>query len=200
VPGALDDGDVLIEPYELDHRTTILVFTARERLERAQRSHAGAIELPGRALLASLPPFDALVIDYATRLQKEMTPSEVAALLDGSLFALLRDDARVDRIMLGRPKYYPMAMLDALRPVLAATAGIRGAYLCQAQSEQSGAPFVIIGIDCDAGVDLAELDAIVRRHDPHARLQALADDPASEYMRRETSPWTGDSRDAAARE
>ncbi|MBC8146247.1 MAG: SseB family protein, partial [bacterium] len=71
VPGRIDAGEVFIQPFDLDGRQTILVFTSERVLDEALRDHAGALHLPGRALLETLPQFDGLVLDYRTRLQKE---------------------------------------------------------------------------------------------------------------------------------
>jgi hypothetical protein len=188
VPGRIADGEVFIEPYELNGRTTILLFTSERHLTEALRSAVGAIALPGRALLEALPPFDALLLEFATRLQKEMTPSEVAALLDGSIFGLLRDDDDVERTMLGRPKHYPVALMDELRPLLASLRDVRAAYLCQAQHEGDATPQIIIGID-GSMESLATIATFTGARDPSVRVVAMADDAVSEYMRRETEAW-----------
>lgn len=199
MPGRVEDGDVFIQPFDLDGRGTIFAFTSERVLNQALRHNAGAIELPGRALLESLPAFDSLILDYRTRLQKEMTRTEVAALLDGSIFKLMRSGS-LESLMLGRPRHYPVQLLDSLRPMLSNSTAFAAAYLCQSQRERDGATRIIIAIESvqensdevDVESARAAFDSIaqhVQNFDATISVILLGDDAASEFMRRETEPW-----------
>ena len=188
VPGTVSAGEVFIQPFDLDGRRTILAFTSERKLNEALRHNAGALELPGRALLSTLPEYDSLIIDYRTRLQKEMTPSEVAAVLDGSIFTIVRNGAASDRVLLGRPRHYPVPLLDALRPLLADQSDVRAAYMCQVQRERESDANLIIGIDGPSAA-IGVVSEFVARVDPSIAVVGLKNDATSEYMRRETEPW-----------
>jgi hypothetical protein len=187
VPGALDEEGMLVQPFELDGRRVILLFTSERRLREALRTVPGALHVEGRRLLEALPPFDAIVLDHATRLQKELTPSEVRAILDGSIVELLARGATP--IMLGRPKHYPVPLMDELRPILEADPGVRAAYLCQEQPE-GGEPRIVIALDGDHVDDaLREVEARMSAHGITGRAMRLGSDATSEYMRKETGAF-----------
>lgn len=203
VPGTRDGGAVYVQPFDLDGRRTILIFSSRQKLDDALRRHSGALSVPGQQLLEALPHYDAVVLDYATRLQKELTPSEVAAVLDGSIFGLMSDDERVRRTMLGRPKHYPVQLMNALRPVLQRYDAIGAAYLCQSQDEGATEATIIIGLERNGtsadealAAGVAEVARCVATVDSSMRVIALDDSATSEFMRRETEAWW--TRDASA--
>jgi hypothetical protein len=196
VPGELHDGEALIRPYELEDRKTILIFSSPERMVEGLRDRPEFFGANGRALLESLPPFDSLLLNYRTRTQKEFTPSEVAAILDGSIFAPEEGGHCASRSMIvGQPKEYPVRLMEELKRRLPARAEVQAAYLAQITGEGSDAPHIIIAFE--TGMGGPEFELLRSRATELAaacgaegvEFTRLANDALGEYMRKESEPF-----------
>jgi hypothetical protein len=193
VPGTLSDGELLIQPYDLGGRKTFLLFTSPERMVEGLLDRPEHFAIEGATLFAALPAFDVVVLNYRTRMQKEFTPSEVQALLDGTIFHAGGSD---DAIILGKPKSYPVQLMETLKAKLPARPEVRAAYLAQLFDPATmDAPRIVIAFETDmdeGGFDMlcgnaariAEAcgaeDIIFRR---------LENDAVGEYMRREAGAF-----------
>jgi hypothetical protein len=197
VPGEARDGELFIRPYTIDGRKALLLFSSPERMAEGLRERPEFFGVTGRALLEAIPGFDSLILNYRTRTQKEFTSSEVAALLDGSIFEESNESCGVPRqIVLGQPKEYPVRLMEELKAKLPARSDVRAAYIAQLYEEGTmDAPRIVIAFEtemeeesfevfrgramqlaeaCDAG------DPIFTR---------LEDDGLGEYLRKETEPF-----------
>jgi hypothetical protein len=193
VPGTLSDGELLIQPYDLGGHKTFMVFTSPERMAEGLLDRPPHFAIEAATLFAALPAFDVLVLNYRTRMQKEFTPSEVRALLDGAIFHAGGTD---DSIILGKPKSYPVQLMEALKAKLPVRPEVRAAYVAQLFDPATmDAPRIVIAFETDmddAGFEMlcgnaariAEAcgaeDVIFRR---------LENDAVGEYMRREAGAF-----------
>jgi hypothetical protein len=193
VPGSMDDGELLIQPYDLGGRKSFLVFSSPERMAEGLLDRPEHFTINAEMLLAALPVFDVLVLNYRTRMQKEFTPSEVQALLDGTIF---HPEGTDESIILGKPKSYPVQLMEALKAKLPARPEVRAAYLAQLYDPAAmDAPRIVIAFEtamdadgfemlCGNAARIAEAcgaeDVIFRR---------LEEDAVGEYMRREAGAF-----------
>jgi hypothetical protein len=197
VPGELHDGEILIRPYELEERKTILIFSSPDRMAEGLRDRPEFFGANGRALLESLPPFDSLLLNYRTRTQKEFTPSEVAAILDGSIFNQEEEGSHCASrpMIVGQPKEYPVRLMEELKRRLPARDEVRAAYLAQIMEEGIDEPRIIIAFETGMGEQEFELfrsramELASACQAEGVEFRRLASDALGEYMRKESEPF-----------
>jgi hypothetical protein len=197
VPGELHDGEVLIRPYELDERKTILIFSSPDRMAEGLRERPEFFGANGHVLLESLPPFDSLLLNYRTRTQKEFTPSEVAAILDGSIFVQGQEGSHCASrgMIVGQPKEYPVRLMEELKRRLPARDEVHAAYLAQTVEEGSEEPHIIIAFETELNDEEFELlrsratELAVACQAEGVQFARLANDALGEYMRKESEPF-----------
>lgn len=194
VPGEVQDGELFIRPYTLDGRKTLLFFSS-PRLASALRDRPALVELPGRMLLQAGAGFESVIMNYASRNQKEFTLSEIAAMLDGSIFSE-GPGCAVSTVVIGRPKEYPVRLMNELSHRFSSTLEIRAAYLAQiSPQETSYAPVVMIVLDADCDDDTFQdirgnIIRLASQFDaPRLDVVRLADDPLGAYVRGEVEAF-----------
>lgn len=195
VPGEIHDGELFIRPYTLSGRKTLLFFTIPS-LASVLRDKPALVELPAETLLRASDAFDAAILNYGSRNQKEFTASEIRALLDGSIFTHHDAELPSPAILIGQPKEYPVRLMNELARALPARPQIAAAYIAQMTYEEAPEkPVMVIALATDvddatfakirenvlrlaAMLDVASLD-----------VQRLTDDALGHYFRTETKPF-----------
>jgi hypothetical protein len=191
VPGKNIDGEMYIQSYDLDGRHVVLVFTSEKRLREGLRELPPSFTMRASELLPALPPYDRLVLNYRTRMQKEFTPSEVQAILDGTIFDETREVSG-DGLVIGQPKVQPVKLMEALKEKLPAREDVRAAYLAQLfDSRTMSEPHPVIAFE----TDMSDEDFETLRSNASRLAEAceagdilfmrLEDDAIGEYMRHE---------------
>ncbi|TAK12297.1 MAG: enhanced serine sensitivity protein SseB [Anaerolineae bacterium] len=124
-------------------------FTSLMRLRQAISAEQSYVELPARAFLEATRG-EALILNPNTERGKEFTPSEVAALLDGTLFQ--QGHTRVieeeRQVLLGQPANYPTALVEALNSLFHTLPEVKTAWLTYMDDPQDGAgPHLVFGLE-----------------------------------------------------
>jgi hypothetical protein len=128
------------------------IFSSMGRVEElAQRSGhpEGCLGMEGERLfelLAQSP--EAAVLNPGLAYGKELTPTEIRGLADGSIF---RGEERVlekpTRILLGQPAVFPTRLVDALKRLFEQRDGVEAAYIAQVMFEGSDqGPHPVVGL------------------------------------------------------
>ena len=194
IPGESDAGGLYIRPYELDGRVTIFIFSTQERLAGRLGAQTEAITLAGHILFSHLPPFDRLILDDGSKLSKEFTRSEVAALADRSILATGEWEQSGTSIV-GQPKKYPVALMEELKKSLPLRPEIVAAYIAQIQDTPASEPRIVIALE--TAMDEGEFAALTARAAMLATAVGAADvgfvrlagDAVGEYLRTETEAF-----------
>jgi hypothetical protein len=140
-----------------------------------------------------------LVLNPGSEYGKQLTPEEIASILDGSIFAPRGREALQEprEVMLGQPSEYPRHVTGALAAFFKTRAEVRAAYLAHAFMPATGEPpHTMIGVDVDAGADYDRLmgqaalvlDAVAK---PGELVDFIRIDGqgVSDYMTRQTKPF-----------
>lgn len=197
VPGEVRDGELLLQSYTLDGRITLLLFTSEE-MSRVLRDAPPVVEIPARTLLATGLRFERVVLNYATRNQKELTPSELRGLIEGSSLLMAIDTATTqsDVILLGPPKDHPVRLMHELTRSFPLRKEVVAAWIIQTSREGIvEAPRVMIVIELELDGDARDqFLANVRRmalalDEPRVEIIPLTDGAIEEYLRHEAKPF-----------
>jgi hypothetical protein len=196
IPGESDAGGLYIRPYDLEGKVTIFIFSTRERLEGRLGKKTEAITLPGHVLFSHLPPFDRLILDDGSKLSKEFTRSEAAALADGSIHTMAAGGWEPEGTsIIGVPKKYPVALMDELKKSLPLRPEVTAAYIAQIQETPLSEPRIVIALETAMTDD--DFDALTARAAMLAAAVGAADvgfirlgeDAIGEYLRTESEPF-----------
>jgi hypothetical protein len=199
VPGEIQQGELFIRPYTVHGRKTLLLFTSPAMVS-VLRDHPTLVEVEGRLLLQASAGFETTILNYGSRNEKEFTPPEIRALLDGSIFQPASRNGATDEtsrgMMVGQPKEYPVRLMNELQRALPSRHDIRAAYLAQITYEgDTTGPIIVIAFDTDISDDefgqlCAKVTAFAEGIGTSGiRLTRLANDPLGEYLRTETTPF-----------
>lgn len=192
VPGEIQGDELFIRPYTLDERKTLLFFSSR-KLASVLRDRPGLVKVPGGAILETCTAFESVILNYASRNQKEFTRSEIRALLDGSIFKC--DTAMATAtLIIGQPKDYPVRLMNELSRTFPLQPEILAAYIAQVARDEH-APVAVIALATTGdeetfGAIRENVINLARKLDV-ARLDVvrLADDPLGEYLLAEVKPF-----------
>lgn len=175
------------------------IFSSLERLRKAITQEGNYVQINARSLFEATIGAR-LVLNPNSAPGKEFTPEEIAALLDGSLFArhsqeVVKEDRQV---LLGQPKEYPQALVDGLKSLYATLPGVRAAYLALL-SDPSRTPEQSLLVGVDTGDDenafqeaLGQAGVVVR--DTLPKEQAvdfipIGSDNLSDYLLQQTEAF-----------
>jgi hypothetical protein len=196
VPGQMEQGELLVRPYDVDGRKALLLFSSPAKLQSALRDRPGYVAVPARAMFQAAATFDGVILNYGAPRVKEFTHSEIAALLDGSIFTAPAATDHSNSIVLGQPKEYPVPLMEALRQGLPTRPEIRAAYIAQMYATGSqDEPRIVIAFDAAmSDSDFHEFLERVRSLSGslgHADIlfTRLESDGLGEYLRSETAPF-----------
>ncbi|MBC8131711.1 MAG: enhanced serine sensitivity protein SseB C-terminal domain-containing protein [Deltaproteobacteria bacterium] len=154
---------------------------------------AAGIEIPGQRCEDFLPIINgsAVLLNPASDFGKQFAPAEIAALLDGSIFAphSSRTTTQAEEVFLGQPADYPTHVTDALAKYFRRRSDVRAAYLALFANPATGdPPHTLIGVDTtgpwkevagEAGIVLAG----VCRPDEVVDFIQIDDSGVSDYLR-----------------
>jgi hypothetical protein len=181
---------------EIEGTPHVPVFTARSRLEAFISSEVTTLSVGGRDLLAILQAAH-VILNPGADYGKRLVPGEIAALLDGSIFAThtthVVPEAR--EVLLAQPADYPHHLTEALKPYLAGRKDVRAAYLARYHDPaRDPEPHTLIGIDASADWDSlirgasAALDPVARPGDV-VDFVRIDDSGVSRYLVEDTKPF-----------
>ncbi|MDB5033235.1 MAG: sseB [Chlorobi bacterium] len=195
VPGEQRDGELLLRPYDLYGKRSILLFTSRAPAS-SLRDHPPLVELPARVLLEVSLGFDSVILNYGNRNEKEFTPPEIRGILDGSIFSSGADAGAFGGIMVGQPREYPVRLMNELRSALPSRPDVLRAYIAQVSTEGvTEEPKIVMAFETGMSDDDFELfrgrvgllAGSVGAEGVH--FVRLAADGLGEYLRTETKPF-----------
>jgi hypothetical protein len=116
------------------------VFSSLARMQEFLTQESKYLSVNGRALL-ELTRGGPIILNPASQYGKELSPLEVKQLLDGPA------SQGQSRIVTGEAEY-PMALVEALTPVLAARPDIETAWMIQVTfADRAGEPHPLVGIE-----------------------------------------------------
>jgi hypothetical protein len=119
------------------------VFSSLARMQEFLKQESKYLSVNGRALL-ELTRGGPIILNPASQYGKELSPLEVKQLLDGPV------SQGQSRIVTGEAEY-PMALVEALTPVLAARPDIETAWMIQVTfADRAGEPHPLVGIELDS--------------------------------------------------
>lgn len=182
-----------------DGTQVIPFFTSLEILQQTISEPQSYLALNARALF-EITAGMALILNPNQPFGKHFTPTEIAALLDGSLFRppdqyTFEEETRV---LLGQPSEYPDALVAALSSLFETRPEVRAAYLAwMAVASPQEEPHLVIGLDTGEG-DVEAYHEVVRQagmvvHDvmPGKLVDfiRIGSGTISDYMTGETEPF-----------
>ncbi len=201
VPGQIDETGVLIQPYTVHDKKTLLFYSTQEKLHEGLGEGKECFALVGHQLMEATASFEARILNYATDRAKEFTRTEVLALLDGTIFDALQgttaatEGSRV--FVLGQPKKYPLQLLEELKLLLAEYPKVASASIAlMFDQQQTGSlPDYVVAFDTDMLQD--DFQELVRKAQALATATGtmnivftdFTDDTIAEYMRSEVKPF-----------
>lgn len=156
---ATRDGEGNVTALNLQHwgksdgSSILPFFSSLMRLRQAIREEQSYVELPARAFLEATRG-EALILNPNTERGKEFNPTEVAALLDGTL--LQAGERRVleeeRQVLLGQPANYPTALVTALGSLFETLPAVKAAYLVYMDDPQDTiGPHLVFGLEVEGG-------------------------------------------------
>jgi len=174
------------------------VFSSPARISAVVDRPVRTLGMNARALFEMVGK-DHVILNPGSPYGKQLTPQEMASIVDGSIFAPLPSEvvSEAREVMMGQPANYPTHVTNALAAFFKTKKPVRAAYLAHVFDPKAGPePHTMIGIDVDEGVDYPRLiaeAAIVL--DGAAKKGELIDfiritaGGVSDYMTKETKPF-----------
>jgi hypothetical protein len=120
------------------------VFSSLLRMQEYATQECKYLSVKGRALL-DLTRGGPVILNPASEYGKELTPQEIAQLLDPQAAHGRR------RTSIGETDY-PMPLVNALTEVLAARRAVEAAWMIQVTFADRDAPHPLIGVELDSGM------------------------------------------------
>jgi hypothetical protein len=132
----------------------IPVFTSTDRIfdKNVIQEQVEYVSMKGRDLFTTIKGSTVLLNPYSDY-GKELFPSEIERLLDGSIFTDHLQTIQFDKateVLIGQPAEYPAEMIDSLKTLFAEKKYVKSASLGWIHDPNSGdPPHYLIGIDTD---------------------------------------------------
>lgn len=193
----LDAGTQLrLRPLEIEGQPHVPVFSALSRLQAFINSQVNYLSIGARDLFAILRDSH-VVLNPGADYGKQFLPSEVAAIVDGSIFSQQSTYVvpEATQVLLGQPAEYPSHITNALKRFFATRSDVRAAYLAHYHNPaRDEKPCTLIGVDASGdwaalvgGASLV-LGQVARSTDvvDFIRIDASG---ISRYMVNETKPF-----------
>jgi hypothetical protein len=202
-PGLQPEGSVVLaQDTELKLRSIdfegaphLPVFSSITRLQKFVQRESRYLAMRCSDFLPVIKG-SAVLLNPASDFGKQFAPAEIAALLDGSIFApqSSRVTTQPEEVFLGQPAEYPTHVTDALAKYFRRRGDVRAAYLAHFSNPATGdPPHTLIGVDTtgpwkeiagEAGIVLGG----VCRPDELVDLMQIDKSGVSDYLRR-TKPF-----------
>lgn len=144
---------LMIQPIEINGRTSLPIFTSLQRLQEFIRAETRYLQCKGRDFF-EITRGAHVFLNPGLAYGKEFFPQEIAQMLDGSIFKPNQTyTAQKDtQVLIGQPAVYPTELVKALSDYFATRKQVKRAYLVQFfNPETDEKPHLLIGVD--AGED-----------------------------------------------
>ena len=160
------DTEIQIESVAHDGAPHLVIYSSLPRLQASLSGEVAYLALNALELM-KLTEGASLLLNPGAEFGKAFTPEEIASILDGSIWAA---DARYTvakpvEVMLGQPKNYPTALVDALKTLFKMKKQIKRAWLAHIFNPDDGVQgHTLIGIEVSGQFDevCAEAGLVVR--------------------------------------
>ena len=147
--GMLKAGaELAFHPLQHDGREMLPIFSSLRRLQNFIPEDAHYLAMKTMDFL-KLTQGATLILNPGSEYGKELTPSEVASILDGSLWQPIKTFVAEKEltVQLGQPARYPHALTDALSRLFKDLKNVEAAYLTHFYNPAQGdPPHTLIGI------------------------------------------------------
>ena len=121
-----------VQLIEVQGKSHVPIFTSKERVAALVKTETPFMAMNGGALFTMLRGAD-LVMNPGSEFGKLFIPSEVEAILDGSILQLgPTQNLGGQQVLLSQPTEYPRHITDALAALFSKHPQVRSAYLAQA--------------------------------------------------------------------
>ncbi len=150
-----EDTKLRLVPWRHNGRPVIAVFSSLPRLHEAIKREANYVQLEARTLFAMLAGSAPVVLNPSSAYGKEFTQTEIASLLDGSIFNQLQKIVaeQEEQVLMGQPADYPDKLVAGLKPLFAQHPNVESAYRAQiynpAFPDQPAHPSIGLKVDSD---------------------------------------------------
>jgi len=160
----------------------IPVFTAPNHIydQGAIQEEMNYMKVNGRAFL-ELAMGHAIIVNPFSKVYKELVPNEVAAMLNGSIFDVAKDNvAQIHmQVLIGKPDVEPTALMEDLKTTFASIPTISASYIGWTFNERvDQKPHYIFAIECDtkSSAEFKEIaDVISNLCKPHLKKEEYID-------------------------
>ena len=143
-----------VRPWERGGTLWLPIFSSPNRLRSAVGSASFCGALNARDFLESARGSH-VVLNPNVPFGKELLPTEIAALLDGSIFQPMHEWKATEdtRFLNMEPAELPANLVEGLIRLFRKNRYVRAAYLVQIMTEPNGTPNPLIGIDVESDWD-----------------------------------------------
>jgi len=181
----------------IEGRLLIPIFSSLPRLQEYVQREESYLQINCQAFLAAVGPDKGLILNPASAYGKEFTPSELAALIDGSFFQPIQTHQVTEKqeVLIGTPSDYPERLVNGLRSLFGRTPEVKQAYLAQIHIPASDEPahlLVAVEADGDFAALAAECGMVIKETlDPEkfADLIRLQGSGVENYLREQCQPF-----------
>lgn len=164
------EGETLsVHSWQADGRTVIPIFSSLPRLQAFVTEEVGYVALNAEEFLR-MTLGSVLLLNPGTEYEKEFTPQEAAALLEGAVETRPQAVAIPEGadVILGQPKNYPHELADALGRCFRTQKRVKRAYLAQilviGRDEK---PHILIGLEVSGDWEQVVAAAVAAIHGVH---------------------------------
>lgn len=174
---------LMIQPVEINGRTSLPIFTSLQRLQEFIRTETKYLQFKGRDFF-EMTRGAFVFLNPGVPYGKEFFPQEIAQMLDGSIFkpSQTYTAQKETQVLIGQPAVYPTKLVKALSDYFATKKQVNRAYLVQFfNPEADDKPHLLIGIDAGADYQKVVGDAGM------ISTQALGKDEVVDFMRLDNS-------------
>lgn len=193
------DANTTLQFREIDFegRRLIPMFTSLPRLREYLPREEPYLQINCHEFLTRVGSGKGLILNPASAYGKEFIPSEVAALINNSLFTPLEIHQVIQKedVLVGTPGEYPAGLMNGLRSLFRTTPEVKQAYIVQIHKPASGEPahlLVAIEADGDFAALAADCGVVIKEileRDKFADIIQLQGSGVENYLREECQPF-----------
>jgi len=148
--GVLEQGtELLLRSIDVEGTPHVPVFSSITKLQNFVQHGSRYLAMQCSGFLPIIKG-SAVLLNPASDFGKQFTPAEIAALIDGSIFApqSSRVTPQPEEVFLGQPAEYPTHVTEALARYFRRRSDVRAAYLALFSNPATGdPPHALIGVD-----------------------------------------------------
>jgi hypothetical protein len=177
----------------------IPVFSSRDRISAVVKTEVRYLAMNAKALF-EIVAGSHLILNPGAPYGKQLTPEEIAQVVDGSIFAPRSREvvAEARQVLMGQPASYPTHVTNALAAFFKTKKEVGAAYLAHVLDPKIGAtPHTMIGVEVDAAADYDRLmgeaaivlDGVAQKGELINFVRISEDGGVSDYMTKQTKPF-----------